>query len=260
MRGGAGTGQLVYKTAPTINSPTITSCEVDTLVGTKGTELTITQPSRGTDDAAGVGIAIVGDAGGSGGTGNHNGGSITLTPGVGAGTGIAGSIILAGTSLSGTDISKLKETLVEKFVATGGETSHTFTGLSSAKRYRLLTKLQSGNSSSLDFQPNGSATGCNSFQIGMNGSGLMAYYVINGRCCGPLIWDSIGQSEIFPRWEGVSRVQTFTISPAAGNGTRVDYSWGTMTTDFTSLKMACGGGLTLTAGDVLELWEMGGLF
>jgi hypothetical protein len=42
-------------------------------VGVKGTTYTISVPSRGLDDADGVGIAITSDVGGSGGSGNHLG-------------------------------------------------------------------------------------------------------------------------------------------------------------------------------------------
>jgi len=77
------------------------------ITGTKATALTISVPTRGTDDGDGVGITIAGDAGGSGGTGNHAGGNITLTPGAGHGSGAAGNIVLAGTSFTSTQFTAL---------------------------------------------------------------------------------------------------------------------------------------------------------
>ncbi|MDD5043612.1 MAG: hypothetical protein PHD51_02995 [Patescibacteria group bacterium] len=60
------------------------------ITGTKNNALAISVPTQGTDDANGVGISIVADDAGSGGTGNHNGGILKLNGGEKAGTGYYG--------------------------------------------------------------------------------------------------------------------------------------------------------------------------
>lgn len=64
--------------------------------GVKGVVFAMIQPTRGTDDADGVGITITADAAGSGGAGNHIGGDIVLTPGPGTGTGRPGYVSIVG--------------------------------------------------------------------------------------------------------------------------------------------------------------------
>ena len=103
------------------------------ITGTKGTALTLSVPTRGADDAAGVGLNIAADAGGSGGTGNHNGGDIVLTPGAGAGTGTVGKAkvgsnvivtdnraVNAGTGLSGGGDLSADRTLAVSFGSAAG--------------------------------------------------------------------------------------------------------------------------------------------
>lgn len=79
---------------------------ITTLTGTKNTTLVISVPSQGTADANGAGIQILADSGGSGGAGNHDGGNITLAPGLKSGSGNDGKVLIPATiqssSLSGS--------------------------------------------------------------------------------------------------------------------------------------------------------------
>ena len=65
------------------------------ITGTKNNELTISVPAQGTSDANGVGIVVAADAAGSGGSGNHDGGNISILPGNSAGSGSYGNVLLA---------------------------------------------------------------------------------------------------------------------------------------------------------------------
>jgi hypothetical protein len=64
------------------------------ITGTKNNVLTMSVPDQGSADADGVGLVIRADDAGSGGTGNHVGGALTLDTGAKAGTGALGKINL----------------------------------------------------------------------------------------------------------------------------------------------------------------------
>jgi hypothetical protein len=65
------------------------------ITGTKNNQLIVSIPNQGTDDANGVGMILRADDGGSGGTGNHSGGSIVLDLGSKAGTSANGFLQFA---------------------------------------------------------------------------------------------------------------------------------------------------------------------
>ena len=79
------------------------------ITGTKASALTISVPTRGTDDANGVGLTIVADAGGSGGAGVHNGGIVQIYGGAKAGAGTDGYVKIGHTAGAPTNIASFDD-------------------------------------------------------------------------------------------------------------------------------------------------------
>lgn len=73
------------------------------ITGTKNVPLTMSVIGQETDDADGVGMNILGDAGGSGGSGNHRGGDIYVGGGPKTGSGVPGYIKISAPATNATN-------------------------------------------------------------------------------------------------------------------------------------------------------------
>jgi hypothetical protein len=141
------------------------------ITGTKNNPLVISVPTQGADDADGAGITLQADAGGSGGTGNHNGGQVSLNAGAKSGTGSNGYINL---KVGGTSFG---------YIVPGGANSTTpaISGLDATASNAIGTAVGAANnfttsgSKLLSVRNNMSSTGgTENFSIGWDGSVTLA--------------------------------------------------------------------------------------
>jgi hypothetical protein len=140
-------------------------------------------------------------------------------------------------------------------VAVGGETSHVFSGLTSARRYRLVGNSSAGSGNVIYLHPNSSATNTTSTGVS-TGASVAAWRDNGGWRIGLQYPDMAYYAEVFPRRAGTSLFKAEWNDAVGG---RINASWyfgsGRTGTDFTSLQVLCIG--AFGAGDIWQLFDVG---
>lgn len=142
------------------------------------------------------------------------------------------------------------------FTAAGGETSHTFTGLTAFRRYRLKATFQGGAGYSGDqiyLQPDGSDANTRGTRLQV-GAAVSANQ--DGNCVLGIILAGHGEWEISPRRDNYSRIKGELAHTETAMLAYTKVLGGT-STNFTSLKFTLSGVGAFQAGDTLELEDLG---
>ena len=159
----------------------------------------------------------------------------------------------ADVSLSAADVGAMPVVAAPAtFTATGTEATYDFVGLNSSHKYFLtsFTGVRSGDDILL--QPNGSGAGCNC-GVWYTPSSSVLYAAYPNTMVVGLLSGGMGECKISPRRGGQSVVSSTWWEPA---GQRNREYRGTMTTNFTSLRVAASAG-TFAVGDTFSLYDLG---
>lgn len=145
------------------------------------------------------------------------------------------------------------------FTSDGSEVGYLFTGLKAGHAYRAVGVFSGASGQLIYLAPDASEAGNNSVWIYEDAPSpyTMKAEVQNSHIQVEYVADGMALVEIMPRTNGVSFVRVSLQVPSSGTGKSIQQWFGSMTTDFTSLRFFVAGGGTFAAGSKITLTDLG---